>query len=98
MVACAPVRPLTEVTCSENKNATDYKDKYRLIVATPNAPTRAWSEADDDYLRNIVDFVYAQMDKNGVEVKTFWLAGHSQGGQTSNRLLNTNFYGKNVDG
>jgi hypothetical protein len=23
----------------------DYKDKYRLVIATPNAPTRAWSAA-----------------------------------------------------
>ena len=25
----------------------DYKDKYRLVIATPNSPTRVWSEADD---------------------------------------------------
>jgi hypothetical protein len=76
----------------------DYKDQYRLVIATPHAPTRAWAEADDDYLRNIVDFVYAQMDRNDVEVRAFWLVGHSQGGQTSNRLLYTNFYGTMVDG
>ena len=33
----------------------DYKDKYRLVIATPNSPTRAWSAADDEYLQNIVD-------------------------------------------
>src|SRR2546430_1128331 len=26
----------------------DYKDKYRLVIATPNSPTRAWSAADDE--------------------------------------------------
>ena len=25
----------------------DYKDKHRLVIATPNSPTRVWSEADD---------------------------------------------------
>src|SRR5262245_36499126 len=33
----------------------DLKEKYRLVIATPNAPTRAWSEADDEYLQNIVN-------------------------------------------
>src|SRR2546423_10948994 len=29
----------------------DYKDKYRLVIATPNSPTRLLSEADDDRSR-----------------------------------------------
>src|SRR5215469_10921381 len=33
----------------------DYKDKYRLVIATPNSPTRVWSAADDEYLQNIVN-------------------------------------------
>src|SRR5215470_14055624 len=28
----------------------DYKDKYRLVIATPNSPTRVWTAADDEYL------------------------------------------------
>lgn len=76
----------------------DFKDKYRLVIATPNAPTRAWSEADDQYLHNIVDFVYDQAAKNNVEIKAFWLAGHSQGGQTSNRLIMAGFYRERLTG
>jgi hypothetical protein len=74
----------------------DFKDKYRLIVATPNSPTRAWSEADDEYLKNIVTFVYEQLGKE--RIKAFWLAGHSQGDQTSNRLLLTDFFRERLTG
>ncbi len=74
----------------------DLKDKYRLVIATPNAPTRAWSEADDGYLQNIVTSVYDQLGKDNV--KAFWLAGHSQGGQTSNRLLQTDFFREKLTG
>src|SRR5512134_3038784 len=63
----------------------DHKDKYRLVIATPNAPTRAWSAADDEYLHNIVDFVFEQIGKENI--KAFWLVGHSQGGMTSNRIV-----------
>ena len=68
----------------------DYKDEYRLVIATPNSPTRAWSEADDEYLQNIVDFVTAQLgagEHQGV------LAGRSLAGRhdlepaDSHRLL-----------
>lgn len=76
----------------------DYKDKYRLVIATPNSPTRVWSEADDEYLKNIVTFVYEQARKGNVEIKAFWLAGHSQGGQTSNRLLTTDFFREKLTG
>lgn len=81
--------------------AVDYKDKYRLVVATPSAatkePMRRWvAEADDEHLRNIVDLVF---DKYGREhIRSFWLVGHSQGGMTSNRLLEQDFYKENVDG
>jgi hypothetical protein len=74
----------------------DHKDKYRLVIATPNSPTRVWSEADDQYLQNIVEFVTTQI---GVEnVKAFWLVGHSQGGMTSNRLIRTEYFKSRVDG
>src|SRR5215475_1435362 len=74
----------------------DYKDKYRLVIATPNSPTHVWSEADDEYLRNIVNFVVGQIGKENV--KAFWLVGHSQGGMTSNRLVRTDFFKDKVDG
>ena len=47
----------------------DYKDSYRLVIATPNSPTRVWSEADDEYLRNIVDFVVEQIGAQNIELK-----------------------------
>jgi poly(3-hydroxybutyrate) depolymerase len=74
----------------------DYKDKYRLVIATPYTPTRAWSAADDEYLQNIVTSVIGQIGKENI--KAFWLSGHSLGGQTANRLLYTDFYSDRVDG
>lgn len=79
-----------------------FKEKYRLIIATPSAatkvPARRWTaEADDAHLRNIVEFVF---EKYGAEnIASFWLVGHSQGGMTANRLLtNDEFFKKQVDG
>ncbi len=74
----------------------DYKDKYRLVIATPNSPTRVWSEVDDQYLQNIVEFVVGQVGKQNI--KAFWLVGHSQGGMTSNRILRSDFFKSKVDG
>ena len=74
----------------------DYKDEHRLVIATPNSPTRVWSEADDQYLQNIVDFVIAQIGAENI--KSFWLVGHSQGGMTSNRLIRTDYFKTKVDG
>ena len=74
----------------------DYKDKYRLVIATPNSPTRAWSAADDEYLQNIVTSVISQIGKDNI--KAFWLVGHSQGGMTSNRIVRTDFFKDKVDG
>ncbi|MDH5675909.1 MAG: alpha/beta hydrolase [Myxococcales bacterium] len=81
--------------------AIDYKDRYRLVVATPSAATRKpfarWvDEADDEHLQNIVEQVVA---KFGAErIASFWLVGHSQGGMTSNRLLRTDYFAERVDG
>jgi hypothetical protein len=81
--------------------AFEYKEKYRLVVATPSAatkePSRRWvGEADDDHLRNIVGYVF---DRYGREnIRSFWLVGHSQGGMASNRLLGTDFFKERVDG
>jgi hypothetical protein len=74
----------------------DYKDKYRLVIATPSSPTRSWSAADDEYLQNIVNFVIEQLGKENISA--FWLAGHSQGGITSNRIVRTDFFKNKVDG
>src|SRR5687768_10222551 len=74
----------------------DHKDKYRLVIATPNSPVRVWSDADDQYLQNIVEFIVAQVGSQNV--KAFWLVGHSQGGLTSNRILRTDFFKNKVDG
>jgi len=74
----------------------DYATKYRLVIATPNSPTHVWSDVDDEYLHNIVDFVVEQIGRQNV--KAFWLAGHSQGGLTSNRIIRTDYFKDKVDG
>lgn len=77
----------------------DYKEKYRLVIATPNAvapPPKAWAPVDDEYLQNIVTLIYDQVGKDNISA--FWLAGHSQGGITSNRLIRTDFFKQRVDG
>jgi pimeloyl-ACP methyl ester carboxylesterase len=74
----------------------DYKDKYRLVIATPNSPTHVWSAADDEYLQNIVTSVLDQIGRQNI--KAFWLVGHSQGGMTSNRIVRTDFFKDKVDG
>ena len=74
----------------------DYKDKYRLVIATPNSPTKVWSAADDEYLQNIVTSVIDQIGRQNI--KAFWLVGHSQGGMTSNRIVRTDFFKDKVDG
>ncbi|MFN7927991.1 MAG: alpha/beta hydrolase [Blastocatellia bacterium] len=74
----------------------DYVNKHRLVVATPNSPTRVWSAADDEYLQNIVTFVIEQVGKENI--KAFWLVGHSQGGMTSNRIIRNDFFKDKVDG
>ena len=77
----------------------DYKDKYHLVIATPNSsapPPKAWAPVDDAYLQNIVDLVFDQVGKENI--KAFWLVGHSQGGMTSNRLVRTPYFSQKVDG
>ncbi|HEX4742913.1 MAG TPA: hypothetical protein VH353_16415 [Caulobacteraceae bacterium] len=82
--------------------AADYRNTYRLVIATPSAatkePARRWvGEADDAHLHNIVHYV---SDRYGSQViRAFWLAGHSQGGMTSSRLLREDpFFQERVDG
>jgi pimeloyl-ACP methyl ester carboxylesterase len=82
--------------------AVDYKNQYRLVVATPSAatkePARRWvGEADDDHLHNIVNAVFEKYGRDNI--KAFWLVGHSQGGMTSTRLLREDkFFQDRVDG
>src|SRR5579871_5135153 len=63
--------------------AVDYKNHYRLVVATPSAatkePARRWvGEADDAHLRAIVSQVAGVYGAKNI--RAFWLVGHSQGG------------------
>ena len=79
--------------------ASDFATSHRLVVATPSCatkePFRRWvGEADDVHLRNIVETVLDRYN-----VASVWLAGHSQGGMTSNRLLaDDQFFKDRVDG
>ena len=68
--------------------AYQYKEKYRLVIATPSSatkePMRRWvAEADDAHLRNIVDYEFEKCGKE--TIASFWLVGQSQGGMTANR-------------
>jgi poly(3-hydroxybutyrate) depolymerase len=67
--------------------AMDLKEDYRLVIASPSGVVRAWMpDNDDEHLRNIIELVYEQFGADNIAA--FWLIGHSQGGQTSNRLIN----------
>jgi len=88
--------------------AMDYKEKYRLVIATPTAatsaaiaegapPVRMWTAAADDaFLRDLVEYVFDEVGRQNISA--FWLAGHSQGGMTSNRIVCTDFFKDRVDG
>ena len=76
--------------------AWELKEKYRLVVATPYSPAAVWRPEDDEYLRNIVSTVTDVVSSDNV--RAFWLAGHSQGGLTSRRLVCTEFFSDKVDG
>jgi pimeloyl-ACP methyl ester carboxylesterase len=81
--------------------AHDLCDSHGLVVATPSAATKQpmahWKrDADDDHLQRVVEQTY---DRFGDRIRTFWLAGHSQGGMTSRRLLTKHpFFAERVDG
>jgi hypothetical protein len=81
--------------------AYDYVTSHRLVIATPTAatedPVRRWMpEADDEHLRNIVELVADRFGADGIG--SFWLAGHSQGGLTANRLMFHDYFADRVDG
>lgn len=81
--------------------AIDYKEKYRLVVATPTAkadmPGRTWQAANDDkFLEDVSSLVIDAFGKQNI--KSFWLAGHSQGGITSRRIVCSPYFRNKVDG
>ncbi len=46
----------------------DFKDKYRLVIATPNAsapPPKAWAPVDDEYLQGIVNLADVVRESKG---------------------------------
>jgi pimeloyl-ACP methyl ester carboxylesterase len=73
----------------------DVKDKYKLVIITPGSPTRTWSAYDDEYLANMVDLVVGTVGKANVD--RFILAGHSQGGITSSRIICSDYFKDKVD-
>lgn len=72
------------------------KERQRLVIASPYAPIRRWTEDDDVYLQNIVTSLIGAIGRANVE--SFWLAGHSQGGATSRRIVCSTFFASKVDG
>jgi pimeloyl-ACP methyl ester carboxylesterase len=74
----------------------DQKERHRLVIATPFSPIRRWTEDDDAYLQNIVTSLTQAIGPQNI--RAFWLAGHSQGGATSRRLVCTPFFASRVDG
>jgi hypothetical protein len=54
------------------------------------------AEADDAYLQGITDLVIREFGRQNI--KSFWMAGHSQGGITSRRLVCTPYFRNKVDG
>lgn len=78
-------------------------EKYRLVVATPTAagggptPVRMWlADADDKYLHDITSMVTGALGPRNI--KAFWLAGHSQGGLTVNRIVCDDYFRGKADG
>lgn len=58
--------------------AWELKEKHRMVVATPYSPAAVWRHEDDQYLQNIVASANDAVGNN--KIRSFWLAGHSQGG------------------
>tara|TARA_B100000678_G_scaffold270605_1_gene258633 strand:+ start:8230 stop:9267 length:1038 start_codon:yes stop_codon:yes gene_type:complete len=74
----------------------DYVDEYDLVVVTPNAPPQFWAESDDEHLQTIIDQMIAEIGPQNIG--SFWLAGHSQGGMTSRRIVCSDYFVDKVDG
>jgi len=85
--------------------AHDFKDRYRLIVATPQAqgdskltrmPQQWGDDVDLDYIRGVVEHVYETFAD--LEIDRMWLVGHSQGGSYAHRLVCSDGFRDRVDG
>ena len=81
--------------------AGDYAQKHRLVVATPTAaaamPGRTWrAAADDQFLYDLTDLLFDEFGRQSI--RAFWLAGHSQGGATSQRIVCSDFFKARIDG
>jgi pimeloyl-ACP methyl ester carboxylesterase len=81
--------------------AFDFKDRYRLIVASPAAGDPAangsWNLANDrEFLDNVFTYVYDTF--SGHDIKAFWLVGHSQGGMVSRQLACSEPYRSKITG
>ncbi|MEM5516033.1 alpha/beta hydrolase [Henriciella sp. AS95] len=74
----------------------DHVDDYNLVVATPNSPTQFWTEGDDEHFKTIISSLIEEIGAENIA--SFWMAGHSQGGITSRRLICTPFFEDKVDG
>lgn len=74
----------------------DFVEDYNLVVITPNAPPQRWAEIDDEHLQTLIDQTVA--DIGAKNIGSFWLAGHSQGGMTSRRIVCTDYFADKVDG
>jgi Protein of unknown function (DUF2934) len=51
----------------------DYKDQYRLVIATPSSPTRVWTSVDDEYLQNIAYELYVERGNESGSELDDWL-------------------------
>jgi pimeloyl-ACP methyl ester carboxylesterase len=81
--------------------AFDFKDRYRLIVASPAAGDPAangsWNLANDrEFLDNVFTYVYETF--SAYDIGAFWLVGHSQGGMVSRQLVCSEPYRSKVTG
>jgi hypothetical protein len=74
----------------------DQKDRHRLVIATPNAPPRVWRPEDDAHLQNVAEIVFDRFGRENIAA--FWLAGHSQGGATSRRIICSPYFVGKADG
>lgn len=88
-----------DVMAREYFPAVDYKEKYRLVIATPGAGSenRIWNaKADDEFLQEITEQVFSAFGRSNF--RSFWLAGHSQGGITAQRIACNDYFAPRVDG
>lgn len=81
--------------------AGELADSYNLVVATPTSlggePFQMWvADSDDAYLKTLTELLISSFGAENIT--SFWLAGHSQGGLTSTRIVCSDYFGARVDG